>query len=524
MRQPPTARRSPTTSLHIIPFLPPAALKILAIPNYAPLNTLHPSSNFRSRPSPKAPLLPLSVATMSTAHGPRTRKRLRQTTLTPTPAGARSKARKVGVSVPQTRGTWNDDHAKDGLLMHEPFSWRDEKKGAVVLRGEPIKVAAFDLDSTIITTRSRAKFPKNPIDWKFTVNEVTKVLESLVNEGFVLVIFTNQAGVGNGRISEAFIKSRLDSIMSSINADIGVFIATAKNNYRKPATGMWDAFTEMMGGIDRIDRENSFYVGDAAGRPPRGSLPRDFSDSDLRFCINIGLTFLTPEQYFNGNAEEAVSMDTIKGFDPRAYLQENQEVIMLNDASNMDQLLKQIMVPPDIIGDLDMGQCGSDQPPAVLTMVLMHGPPASGKTTFVRRYLLPRGYVWINQDTMQTFSRCSRATRNALAQGKSVVVDNTNPDQVARAKYIDMAKGHASKVRVVVLSMDTDEEVAKHLNISRERETNGEVRHIPVVAYHAYRRRLEEPKLHEGIDRVALVHFIPTFSSQREEYIFTRLA
>lgn len=461
---------------------------------------------------------------MSTAHGPRTRKRLRQTTLGPTPAGSKAKSRKVGVTIPQTRGVWNEEHLKSGLLIHEPHNWRDEKKGAVLLRGESIKVAAFDLDSTIITTRSRAKFPKNPIDWKFTVNEVTKVLEGLVNDGFVLVIFTNQAGVGNGRINEAFVKSRLDSVMLAINADIGVFVATMKNNYRKPATGMWEAFTDMAGGVHRIDRENSFYVGDAAGRPARGSMPRDYSDSDLHFCINIGLTFLTPEQYFSGNADEAVSMDKVLGFDPRAFLQRNEEVTMLNESSNMDQLLKQIMVPPDIIGDLDMGQCGRDQPPAVLTMVLMHGPPASGKTTFVRRYLQPRGYVWINQDNMQTFSRCARATRAALGQGKSVVIDNTNPDQAARAKYIDMAKGHASKVRVVVLSMDTNEEVAKHLNISRERETNGAVRHIPVVAYHAYRRRLEEPNLHEGIDRVAVVRFIPTFSSQREEYIFTRLA
>ena len=39
----------------------------------------------------------------------------------------------------------------------------------------------------------------------------------------------------------------------------------------------------------RIDVEQSFYVGDAAGRPA------DHSDADVGFATNAGLTFYTPE-------------------------------------------------------------------------------------------------------------------------------------------------------------------------------------------------------------------------------------
>lgn len=43
--------------------------------------------------------------------------------------------------------------------------------------------------------------------------------------------------------------------------------------------------------------KESFYCGDAAGR--KGP-PKDFSDTDLKFAINVKLPFLTPEEYFLG--------------------------------------------------------------------------------------------------------------------------------------------------------------------------------------------------------------------------------
>jgi bifunctional polynucleotide phosphatase/kinase len=47
-----------------------------------------------------------------------------------------------------------------------------------------------------------------------------------------------------------------------------------------------------------IDMKESFYCGDAAGRPKTDTRPKDFSDSDIKFASNVGLKFFTPEELF----------------------------------------------------------------------------------------------------------------------------------------------------------------------------------------------------------------------------------
>lgn len=39
-------------------------------------------------------------------------------------------------------------------------------------------------------------------------------------------------------------------------------------------------------------------------------------------------------------------------------------------------------------------------------MILMVGAPATGKSTFRKRYLEPHGYVAVNRDTMGTMQKC----------------------------------------------------------------------------------------------------------------------
>lgn len=57
---------------------------------------------------------------------------------------------------------------------------------------------------------------------------------------------------------------------------------------------MWKDFQELTG--TKADMAKSIYCGDAAGRV-KGKT-KDFTDTDLKFALNLGLIFRTPEQLF----------------------------------------------------------------------------------------------------------------------------------------------------------------------------------------------------------------------------------
>jgi len=50
----------------------------------------------------------------------------------------------------------------------------------------------------------------------------------------------------------------------------------------------------------KIDKENSFYCGDAAGRDKTATRKKDFSNTDKLFAVAVGIKFMTPEEYFLG--------------------------------------------------------------------------------------------------------------------------------------------------------------------------------------------------------------------------------
>jgi len=54
------------------------------------------------------------------------------------------------------------------------------------------KIAAFDLDGTLITTKSKRRFPKDKDDWRLLNEKVALKLRCLDKEGYTIVVFTNQ--------------------------------------------------------------------------------------------------------------------------------------------------------------------------------------------------------------------------------------------------------------------------------------------------------------------------------------------
>ncbi|KAI5951304.1 pnk1 [Candida jiufengensis] len=178
-----------------------------------------------------------------------------------------------------------------------------------------VKIAAFDLDSTLIESKSGNKFSRGPSDWKWWGNHKTKIpqkLKQLHNDNYIIVIFTNQGAVVVNNNSKSYnnLKEKINLIQNDLITnyqidEIHVFASPKKpvkgitstdeqhQKSRKPEIGMWENLeTELNKNNQTIDYPNSFYVGDAAGRK------NDFSDSDLKFAENAKLRFMTPEEMF----------------------------------------------------------------------------------------------------------------------------------------------------------------------------------------------------------------------------------
>ena len=63
------------------------------------------------------------------------------------------------------------------------------------------KIAAFDLDGTLIHTKSGRTFPINVDDWKLFNDNVIPVLKQLTKKNYSIVIITNQLGVSKNKIT-----------------------------------------------------------------------------------------------------------------------------------------------------------------------------------------------------------------------------------------------------------------------------------------------------------------------------------
>src|SRR3954451_16398838 len=95
-------------------------------------------------------------------------------------------------------------------------------------------------------------------------------------------------------------------------------------------------------------------------------------------------------------------------------------------------------------------------------------------------------------------ARQQRVVAELLAEGRTVVVDNTNPAPADRAPLIALAQAAGVPVRAVVL--DTPVELCLARNDARP----GWAR-VPLVGVLGTRARLVPPTVEEGFDRVEVV-------------------
>ncbi|KAH8116055.1 PNK3P-domain-containing protein [Phellopilus nigrolimitatus] len=378
-----------------------------------------------------------------------------------------------------------------------PFRWRRlPSLTASCLYGENsapeirTKIAAFDLDGTVIKWSSF----NNGSQWEYWNKKVPQALKQAHESGYTVVFFSNQC-LHEKKLVQW--KQKIPSIAKALHdVPFVIFAATAKDVYRKPMPGMWVALEKLAleAGIT-IDKAQSFFVGDAAGRKA------DFSGTDRKFALNLNLQFYTPEEYFLHQAPEVY---TLQG-------------------SHVSSLLPTEIprITPTSSPILPMASKKQAE------IVIFVGSPASGKTTYYESVFLPAGYVHVNQDKLGSRAKCMKTAEEYVKKGVSCVIDNTNRDKKTRQHYLDLAK--TLDVPIRCFWFKSSPELAWHNNLYRAfclpllAETTTAVaksdrKLIPYTAFLSFAQGFEEPSVHEGFHDVKTVNWIFEGDSSKERF------
>lgn len=369
-------------------------------------------------------------------------------------------------------------------------------------------VAFFDLDGTIVRPKNGRPFPSATDEYDYTFNlpnnisnVVDKIQEQYHKHGSSIVIITNQKQSPDGRNADrpkpklVTWKKKVGHIARAINVPLRVFAALSDDTFRKPMLGSWLEYCEHWNGGLRIDMEQSFFVGDAAGR----SGSKDHNDTDFKWALNAGLRFYTPEEYFLGKVTGKGTYKTPVKPWVNAPADPTQTTLKRLTADPLDDMIR---VSRSRSGT-DVFDRGGD---TRLEIVLFVGPPASGKTTFYKK-VFGSSYAHINQDTLGTRAKCLKAVEQALAgtgpdaQPQSCVIDNTNRDRATRKHYIDLAQKLGVGIRCVYFSASWA--LCIHNNfyraLSRSPSADEAKRELlPYTALQSYFRDVQLPTIEEG--------------------------
>ncbi|KAI9883160.1 MAG: hypothetical protein M1823_005074 [Watsoniomyces obsoletus] len=424
---------------------------------------------------------------------------------------------------PPEKTSW---HVRHGTLLVAQYA-SEKKTPKSSPEGIPEKVAAFDLDSTLIETSSGKRHANGEQDWKWWDPSVPGTLRELHEKGFRVIIMSNQGGIRlkpdpktiKGDLHRLGVfKQKIGAVLVQLDLPINLYAATGDDNFRKPRTEMW---TEMrrdyhLDALNAIDLSASFYVGDAGGRSGNKGTRNDHACSDRNYAANIGIQFHTPEEFFH----DGPSRPFKQSFDPAMYLSS--------------------AVTESALGT----ELYSKSNP--LDLVLFCGSPGAGKSTFYWNHLKPLRYERVNQDLLKTRDRCIQLASEQLSKGISVAVDNTNAEPETRAKWVDLARKYGVPIRCVWFTAPT--ELCRHnstvralhggkvsvslLTLLSQREGNAweqtqgdfldrmgtcvddssqmnpeDREMLPSVAFRSFASRFRPPKLDEGFQDITKLDF-----------------
>jgi bifunctional polynucleotide phosphatase/kinase len=324
------------------------------------------------------------------------------------------------------------------------------------------KIAGFDLDNTLIKTKSGRTFPIDENDWIFNYKTIIDILNNYNKIGYSIIIITNQKGLTTETKLDLWC-NKIKEIIKNINLPVKVYVSIKDDIYRKPNLGIWEL-------ININNKIESFYCGDAMGRK------QDHSDTDLKFALNANIPFKTPEEIF---LHKNIIVPTIQNY-PDFNCKKNK--ISFNE--NKD-------------------------------LIIMVGYPGSGKSMFSDKYL--KNYEIVSQDELKTLPKCLKLCKEYMEKNYKIVIDNTNPSRETREKYIVLAKKYGYKVRCLL--MTTTIQHAKHNNIYRYIYQNK--LKVPTLVYNIYKNKFQEPELEEGYYEILKINpEVPSKLTNSKYYLY----
>ena len=323
-------------------------------------------------------------------------------------------------------------------------------------------VYMFDLDYTLIKTKSGKKFPIDKNDWVILNPNVKTKLDGISN--CLIGIISNQKGLKTDEQKKDW-EYKLEQIGKELKIDF-VFASMTDNRYRKPLPGSYEYIREYYKSVDWDKLETNkkiYYIGDAFGRE------KDFSDTDVKYALNNGFKFKTPEIFFDFDRDKGKSGNIT--YPVINYFSQPEQ------AKIFDELDKVIREHKKII-------------------IITIGLPASGKS-FLRKELIKRfpQFHYSNNDDVIEKVQSRMLIKKALPEYNFIIDDNTNLDKSVRDEKLKLFDGYYK----IGIWFDYELDVCFHLNWMRMYWFGGKL--LPKVTYYTLRKKFVPDNLEVSFDK-----------------------
>ena len=324
---------------------------------------------------------------------------------------------------------------------------------------------AFDMDSTLVQTKSGNKFPNSSDDFEYT-----ELVDSIPNRSNI-VIFTNQSYRNEDKLIKMV--KRVNNVMKRFRHDVAIKYYIGYVLSAKPSIHLFNEYVN-----DFKLPKTLLFVGDAAGRED------DFSNSDYKFALNIKsfygsdikVKFMTPEQYMNrDNMEIYKTLPKPQlythDFIPKKHTKE--AFAYLENQKSYIKEIAEIMVHDK-------------------TMVMLVGPPYCGSDRLCEQIINWANKVNPNVDIYYLFGTNKQIMEDIeelSEEHNSMFISRSINKEEDRKKIMD--KAHENNINTILIYWDMDQLPA----IDHYIHTLEQINKAPINRneFNNYKKHIEEP-------------------------------